>query len=306
MDRSLETGVGGPNAGGHPTRRQLLTSAGLGIAATLAGCTVVGEPERRTTTVQHDVTADVETVAIDGDDGETTVEGWDGEYVRIEARKYAIGQADLSDVTVTRSVTGGHLDVGVELGQGLTIGLAGGGLESLAVRVPDGVRVTDLAVDDGDAVVEDVAGDLTLSIDDGTAAIGPLDGTLRVDGDDGEVTAGSVGRLEATLDDGVLTGTEATTLEDVEIDDGDLDLAVDDVVDGTTVSADDGDVTLRLSPSLDLTAVVRADDGSVRFADGVADEIETTESESRARIGDGSRRVTVEVDDGNVSVESLS
>lgn len=292
------------DAESHSTRRRLLATVGTGLAATLAGCTVAGDTERRTAEVEDSVTG-VESVAIDADDATTTVESRDGDAVQIRATKYAIGQTDLDDVRLTQEVTDGHLSVGVERSGGITIGTAGGGLESLTVSVPAGVDVTELTMDDGDATVDGVAGDLALSVDDGTAEVGTLDGAVDVEGDDGEITVDAVDALRGEIDDGSLTVTEGTRLGDVQADDGKLDLAVDGVDDGATVSADDGDVTVRLSQSLDLSVTVSTDDGAVQVADDVLDDIETSEDETRGQIGDGSDALTIEVDDGSVTLEPL-
>lgn len=100
------------------------------------------EPERQTTTVRYDVTDDVETVAITAGDAETTVERRDDDTVRIEATNYAVGQTDLSGVTVTQTVTGSHLDVGAGRTGELTLRAADGGVETISVGIPEGVRVT--------------------------------------------------------------------------------------------------------------------------------------------------------------------
>lgn len=306
MSQSDRTADEESHTGPDVSRRQVLTAVGLGGAVALAGCAGFGDTERETTDVQYDVSADVETVAVNSDDGETTVEAWDGEDVRIEATKYAVGQTELSDIEVVREVTNGRLDISEERSTGPIVGVGGGGLESLTVRVPTGVRVTELDVDDGDATVRNVSGELALSIDDGDADIGPLEGELSVDGDDGDVTVDQVDRFSAELDDGAVTMNEPATLGDVRVDDGDLDLSVDGVADDSVVRADDGDVTVRLSPSLDATVVCTQNDGTVQLDGDVFDEVETVGNEFRGRIGDGSDRLAVDVDDARVSLEALS
>lgn len=306
MSQSDQTADGESPTGTDVSRRQVLTTVGIGGAVSLAGCAGFGDTERETTDVQYDVSADVKTVAVNSDDGETTVKLWDGEDVRIEATKYAIGQTELSDIEVVREVANGRLDISEERSTGPIVGAGGGGFESLTVRVPTGVQVTELDVDDGDATVRNVSGELALSIDDGDAVIGPLEGELSVDGDDGDVTVDQVDRLSAELDDGAVTMNEPATLGDVQVDDGDLDLSVDGVADDSVVRADDGDVTVRLSPSLDATVVCTHNDGAVQLDSDVFDKVESAGTEFRGRIGDGSDRLTVDVDDGQISLEALS
>jgi len=306
MHQSNWTADGESHTTTDVSRRRVLTAVGVGGVVALAGCAGFGDTERETTDVQYDVSDDIGSVAINSDDGETTVEPWDGEDVRIEATKYAVGQTELSDIEVVREVTNGRLDISEERSTGPIVGVGGGGLESITVQLPPGVRVTELDVDDGDATVTNVPGELALSIDDGDAEIGPLEGGLSVDGDDGDVTVDQVDRFSAELDDGAVTMNEPATIGDVRVDDGDLDLSVDEVVDDSIVSADDGDVTVQLSSSLDATVVCTHNDGTVQFDDDVFDEVESTGNEFRGHLGDGSDRLTVDVDDGRVSLEALS
>jgi hypothetical protein len=288
------------------SRRRVLTAVGFSGAVALAGCAGAGDAERETTDVQHDVTGDVQTVAVDSDDADTTIEPWDRETVRIEATKYAVGQTELSEIGISRDVTDGRLNISEESSTGLIIGVGGGGIESLTVRVPTGVEVTELDVDDGSVSVTNVAGDLALSMDDADVEIGPLDGALSVDGADGDVTVDRVDEFNAQLDDGTVKMNEAATLGDVRAADGSLDLSVDGIADESVVEADDGDVTVRLSSSLDATVECNTDDESVRVEGDMFDGIESTGDQFRGRIGDGSDRLSVNVDDGRISLKPLS
>jgi hypothetical protein len=288
------------------SRRAVLGSLGAGAVVALAGCTVTSNADRETTTVSYTVSgSDVDEVAVSGGDGRTTVRATDGDAVRVEATKYAYGQTDLSNVTVRRSVQAGRLDVGADVPSQVGIGSFGGGLDSVTVEIPDGVRVTDVDVDDGEATIEDVAGDVALSVDDGEASVGPLDGALDVSVDDGDVTVGTVAAVGGDIDDGSLELTEATTLRDVSADDGDFDLAVDGLDGDATVETDDGAVEAALSRDLDATVVVHSDDGDVAVADGLLDELTVEDGTVRGRVGDGGDTLTVRADDADVELRAL-
>lgn len=290
----------------EPTRRAVLGSLGIAATTVLAGCTVAGEVERETTTEQYTVPgSDVDRIAVSGGDGETTVRGWDGTDVRVEATKYARGQTDLSDVTVTRDTSGGKLDVGAELSGSVGVGAFGGGLERLDVSVPEDARVTRVDVDDGSAQVADVTGDVALTVDDGTAEVGPVEGDVDVSVDDGRVTVGNVDRVTGELDDGTLEMTEPATLGDLSADDGDFDLAIDGLDGDVEVQCDDGDVTARVAPDIDATVVVRADDSAVRVEGDLFDSVTTTGDTTRGRIGDGTHELRVDIDDGESEIRPL-
>lgn len=282
-------------------RRRVLGGIGAVAVATVAGCSALADTERTTTTEEFTVDAtSVDSVAVHGDDGETVVSSTGGDEVRVEATKYAIGGTDLSDVTVVREVTAGRLELGVELPEGLQIGVVGGGLEALEVRVPDGVRVEEVETDDGSLEVSDVTGDLDVGVDDGTADIDSIDGAVELNCDDGEVTVGAVDGVAGEFDDARLLMTEAVTVGDITADDGDLELAIGEVDGDVTVEADDGDIEAALSPGLDVTVDARTDDGSVNVEGGIFDTIETTDERTRGTVGTGENRLTIRVDDGTV------
>jgi hypothetical protein len=288
------------------TRRAVLGGVGAGAAALLAGCTVAGQGERETEPVAFSVPGeDVDSVAVAGDDGRTTVRGWDGSTVRVEATKYARGATDLDDVRVTRAVTGGRLDIAAERPAGFSLGPSGGGLEALDVRVPAGTRVARVDVDDGTGTVTDVEGDIDVSVDDGSLDVGPVDGHLSVSVDDGTVTAGRVDSLSGEVDDGTVEMTEPATIGDFHADDGSLGLVANDLEDGATVRSEDGDVTAALAPTVDATVVVTTDDADVQIDSGLFDDATTGAGTTRGEVGDGSARLTVEMDDGTVQMRPL-
>lgn len=287
------------------TRRAVLGAVGAGAMVAVAGCNAVGEFDRETETVEFAVPAsDVDSVAVETDDGQTVIQGHDGDEIQVEATKYAAGSMDLKDITVSREVTGGHLDIEAGI-DGVMVGAGGGGLESLDVRVPRGVAVESVGIDDGEGEIQDVSGDLSLTVDDATADIGPVDGHLDVTVDDGIVTVGDVDRVTGDLDDGRLEMTEPATLGGLTVDDGNLELAVDDVDGIVDVVTDDGDVTAAIAPAVDATVVVEADDGTTEVDDGLLDGIRTADGTTRGVIGDGSDQLTIDADDGNVRLREL-
>lgn len=283
---------------GRTPRRRVLGGIGVAALVALGGCSGFAEANRRTATEQFSVAGtSVDRLVVRGGDGDTTVRGWDGSDVRVEATKYALGETNLGAVTVTREVVGRRLAIGAEVSDIFRFGASGGGLDALAVRVPDGVRVEEVAVDDGTARVNDVSGDLALSVDDGDARADEGDGDVDVNADDGAVTVGRVGRVAGAVDDGSLRMTDGSTVGDVTADDGSVELAVRDIDGDATVRSDDGDVEAALSPALDATVEVSTDDGSVRVEDGVFDSVETSAGTVRGTIGNGGDRPTVILSD---------
>lgn len=282
------------------TRRAVLGAVGAAATAAIAGCNALGDVQRETETVEFAVPAsDVDSVAVEADDGQTVVHGHDSDDVQVEATKYAIGSMELEDVTVSRDITGGRLDIEAGI-DGVMVGAGGGGIEELDVAVPQDVTVESVGIDDGEGEIRDVSGDLSLTVDDATAEVGPVDGRLDVSVDDGTVTTGDVARVTGDLDDGRLEMTEAATLGDITVDDGNLDLAVAAVDGSVDVDTDDGDVTAAIASTVDTTVAIEADDGSTEVDDGLLDSISTAGGTTRGEIGDGTSELTISADDGDV------
>ena len=298
-------GVPDPRSTSTP-RRRVLGGIGFGVVYGLAGCLGYTETDRQTATEEFSVSGDsVDRVTVRGDDGKTVVRGWDGADVRVEATKYALGETDLSAVTVTRDVTDGRLSIGVEVPGGFSFGPSGGGLEALQVRVPRDIQVERIAIDDGTARVNEVRGNLELSVDDGDIEAGGVDGAVDVSADDGEVTVGAVESVAGEIGDGRLRMSEGATVGDLTADDGDLDLAIQGLDGDVTIQSDDGTVEAALAPTLDATVEIHTDDGSVRVEDGILDGIETTEGTTRGTVGTGRGRLTIRIDDGDVRLGPL-
>ncbi|MEZ3117354.1 hypothetical protein RYH80_15670 [Halobaculum sp. MBLA0147] len=271
------------------TRRTVLGAVGSVAAVGLAGCVGPSDDERETATVEHTLSADdVDELAVSVDDAETTVRQWDESTVRIEAEKYAIGQTKLSEVSVTREVSGGVLNVGGEYTSGIQFGVVGGGVERLDVRVPAGVEIGRV---DGD---------------DGRITVTNLSGTADIDVEDGDVTVDGVDGLRGEIDDGSIEAASPVRLGDVTGGDASVDLAVGGTDGDTTVECDDGRIVVRVAPGLDATIVAESDDGNVQFADGAVDSVESTGDDTlRGRVGAGGDRLRLAVDDGRIVVRPL-
>lgn len=113
-------------------RRRVLGEIGFGVVCGFADCLGSTETDRRTVTEQFSVSGDsVDCVVVHGGDGEIVVRGWEGSDVRVEATKFALGETDLSAVTVTRDVTAGRLSIAGEVPRGFSCGASGGGIETL-------------------------------------------------------------------------------------------------------------------------------------------------------------------------------
>lgn len=291
------------NHGDGRTRRALLGMVTAGAVTALSGCLVSGDVERETTTEQYTISGDrVDRIAVSADDGDTAVRRASGTDVRIEATKFARGKTDLSDVRITRDVFDGRLDVGVDVASQVGIGAFGGGVEELAVRVPRGVDVERIDVDDGHVAVSGVSGDLELTVDDGSADVGPLNGHLSVSVDDGDISTGEVDSVAGEFNDGRLTMVEPAAVGDIIGDDAEFELAISRTDGDAVIRCDDGRIDAQLADTLDATVVVEGAGNDVTVHSGVFESVETTDGTTRGRLGDGRHQLTLDAEDSDVQV----
>jgi len=267
------------------TRRGVLGAVGAAITVGLAGCAGVTEQDREETDVEYTVSESVDRLSLDVGDADVTVDSWDNSAVQIAATKYAIGQTELSEVSVTREIVDGALTVGVERNDSIQFGTVGGGAETLDVRVPSGVQIDEIDAADGEITVGDVPGRLDLTVDDAAvSATGP------------EAVRGELG-------DGSLEVTTPATVGDVTGDDAEIDLTVADTDGEAAITIDDGRVTARLASGLDATVVVETD----ATVDGLdtLDGVETNgEASITGRVGDGGDELRIAGDDAVVDLRS--
>ena len=270
----------------HTTRRGLLGAVGAAVTAGLAGCAGVTEGDREETDMEYTVSEDIDRLSVDVGDADVTIDSWDSSDVRIEATKYAIGQTELSEVSITREVVGGALTVGVERTDSIQLGTVGGGAEAIDVRIPSGVQVDEISADDGEITVGGVSGDLELNVDDADVSLADLDA------------------VQGELGDGSLDVTTPATVGDVTADDAEIDVAVADTDGEAEIDIDDGSVTARLASGLDATVVVETD----AVVDGLdaLDSVETSDETSlTGRVGDGGDELRIVGDDAVVEFQSV-
>lgn len=249
--------------------------------------------------------ADVQQLAVDVGDGTLDLDSHDGSSLEVEATKYAVGDTDLSDVAVFHEESNGRLRLGAELPGGFRFGLSGGGLERLAVRVPEGVSVERVDVADGTGMVGPISGNPTVSVADGEAEFESVAGDATVDVADGSCRFGTLEGISASVGDGELAVDQPTELGDVDVADGTVRLAVGGVDSPASVTASDGTVQLRLSSDLDLTVRVQTGDGAVTLSEQLFDSVSRDDDVVRGQIGDGTQTLDIETADGSVTVEPL-
>ncbi len=173
----------------------------------------------------------------------------------------------------------------------------------ILIEAPEGVSLT-IRGDDGDYVIKNIDGAISMNFDDGNAQLTDCDGdrfSFRLDDGDIRMNKGK-GSLDVVADDADVEILNAAFNQiNARLDDGDF-IVHTSLENGGDYSIDteDGMVFFDiLSGGGEFS--IRHDDSSIR-ADGDFKVLEETESFKKLALGSGSARVKVRADDASVKL----
>lgn len=285
------------------TRRRVLAGASSLALPTIAGCSWI-ERDERTTFEQSVEVGSAESLAIESDTGDVTVRRHDGGAVRVHGEKLAASEDAIDAVTLAVAHEDGRLRLRTEREDGPEpLGWWRTPTLDLNVRVPAGLRVERAATDVGDLDVQHVTGPLAATADAGDVYVANVEGSVEASADTGDVTVRDVaGAISGTVDTGDVQVDGA--IDAVEADTGEIAATVRGLAPEPSIRADTGDVALAVARSLDVTVTADIDLGDIEVRD---DELVTEDDGDAARVvlGEGSRRLDVAVDAGDVSITTL-
>lgn len=249
------------------TRRGLLGAGVLGVSAAAAGVLGFGPTRRERNEISRDVQFDGGSLTATTDNGDVTISRTDGDAVQIRAVETASWFASLDQVSLDVTKGDGRLSI---VGESEDVLFGSAGL-SLDIGVPAGVEVETVEANNGDATVRNV---------DGYVSLAAKNGDVRASG--------------------------VTGVESAETKNGDVDVTVPDVQSDVSIRATNGDVSAALTQSLDATVLARATNGDVTN-DGLSFEsMETGGNRIRGTLGEGTHDVTLETENGDVSLRVLN
>lgn len=173
----------------------------------------------------------------------------------------------------------------------------------ILIEAPEGVSLT-IRGDDGDYVIKNIDGAISMNFDDGNAQLTDCDGdrfSFRLDDGDIRMNKGK-GSLDVVADDADVEILNAAFSQiNARLDDGDF-IVHTSLENGGDYSIDteDGMVFFDiLSGGGEFS--IRHDDSSIR-ADGDFKVLEETESFKKLTLGSGSARIKVRADDASVKL----
>lgn len=287
------------------TRRRLLASAGtLGIGA-LAGCFLAERDERATATRAFDA-ADVDALAVDSSSGAVAVRGHDGDAIRVRGDKRAASEDGLDALSLAGRRDGDRLVVETDRGSGPgPLGWLATPTMDLELEIPPDVAVEHVATDAGRIEVDGVAGPIELIATHGDVYVGSIEGAVDARTDSGDVTVrDATGPIAARTASGNVTVDGV--IETLRSDAGEIAATIRGLGEDPSIRGAAADVSLALAAELDVAveADVALDDVDIH-GEGLEAVAEEAADSVRVVVGDGSERLEVETDTGEVSVTTL-
>jgi hypothetical protein len=262
-------------------RRTLL--AGLPAAVgSLSGCIYLNLGPRTERSIDREVPVrDATSLSLRVTNGDVSVEGGDGDAVRLEGTKWTRGDECLLD----------RLRLRVERADGKLMIASNEGEFSRPVgidvdaTIPDDLPVSQVASTNGDVRLSDLAGD-----------------DLAVDTVNGDVDLESVDAApDVETNNGDVRARELPDLRSIWTINGEIDVELEGVSDDAVMRTTNGDVTARLG-EVDARIVARTRNGDVSV-DGLDVTVDTsTKKRLEGTIGAGGPELRIETTNGDVTL----
>lgn len=270
-------------------RRRFLALGATAALTSLSGCSgatpLVGK--RLEDTESYDAES-VDTVTVNGRNGEVRVRPTDGQQIRVETVKESGSVfGDLDDVSVETAVENGELRIETrKTGDGSW--LAGVPSVDVSIGLPSGVTLGELRTENGSVDVRNVETDATLVTENGSLSVHDVDGFVSAETENGSVTIRDVAGID-----------EARTTN------GSIEIDVPAIRGETTIQSENGSVTAAVSPELNANVVARNEHGEIEFA--VSNFEATTRDEHRVEgtLGSGGPELRFATENGSIDISEL-
>ncbi|ELY48816.1 DUF4097 family beta strand repeat-containing protein [Natronolimnohabitans innermongolicus] len=268
-----------------PSRRATLVGGALVAVCGLSGCLSGSRDVERTVTESHATDA-VTGVAVETEHGDVEVVPTDDGEIDVTGQKAALTRDDLETIGLETMLEDGVLVVAVDRDDSRTLfGLRPPPVVDLAVSVPDGLPLERVRTVAGAVDVTGVEGDVSATAEAG-------DVTLRDVG----------GTVSATTDTGALTVLEPESIDRLETQTGDVTASLPGLDGDATIETTTGAVDLRLPDQLDLSLEMTTETGTLSVTD--VDDLPELAGDSliEADVGDGTHRLEITTETGDVRV----
>ncbi|WP_226041294.1 DUF4097 family beta strand repeat-containing protein [Natrinema sp. DC36] len=266
------------------SRRRLLAGGSLGILSALAGCIATGRGATETETKTYDVDG-LSALSLEGVNGSVSVDGNRADAIEVRAHKAAPTEGSLESLTLETERSDGHLTI--ETHRDETPFLFGPDPKvDLEVTVPAGVRLARAETTNGNVDVRNATGELTAET---------TNGRVDVEGVDGGASAESTNGIVRVADVSGDVRAETTN--------GDIDVTLTDGDGDVTAESTNGEITVRAPASIDATVSIETTNGEVGV-EGFDGSDGSSDGGLELTVGDGTRRIRLETENGDVTVRS--
>lgn len=286
------------------TRRRLLSGTGTVGLGAIAGCFLLERDEHATVTRRFD--GDVDALAVDADTGPVAVRGHGDEAIRVRASKHAASEDGLDALSLAGHRDGDRLVVETDRTSGPgPLGWLKTPTMQLEVEVPPDVAVEHVATDAGGIEIGGVTGPLAATATHGDVYVGSIEGAVDARTNAGDVTVrDATGPIAARTASGDVTVDGV--IETLRSDAGEIAATVRGLAEKPKIRGATGDVSLAFAAELDVTIETDVGLGDVDVhGDGLQTVAEEAADSVRIVVGEGSRRLVVETDTGEVTVTTL-
>lgn len=263
-------------------RRRTLLAGLTGAVASLAGCVSLDFGPRSERSIDREVPIrDATTLSLRVTNGDVSIDGDDGDAVRLEGTKWTRGDESVLDrlrLQVQRE--DGHLTIdGNEDDFSKPVGI------DVAATIPGDLAVREAVSVNGHVELSSVTGD-----------------DLIASSTNGEIVLESVdARPGIATTNGDVRTRELTDLESIETTNGDVDAELVGITDDAAIETTNGDVTARLG-GIDARIQARTGNGEVSV-DGLDVAVDSSNDKRIVgTIGNGGPTIGIETTNGDVTL----
>jgi hypothetical protein len=267
------------------SRRELLQASGIAASVCVAGCSAVPrDNETQETSETFDAS---ETVNIQNDNGDVTVERGDSGAVEVDVTKRTqFGRDRFESVTLAASRDDDTLVLRVEReGNEETLRRVS---VDLVVRIPADTTLVAASTANGDVEVFDVSGDADISSANGDVVARDVDGYPNLQSSNGDVELVGGRGLGA-----------ATTAN------GNIDVDIISFNDDVEIATNNGDIEISLNPSLDADIDARTENGTITVTGVEFSNVRRSRNRLTGQLGAGGPDVRASSSNGDVDLDAL-
>lgn len=267
------------------SRRSVLAGSAVVASCGLAGCLAGGRDVERPLTKTH-TTDELTALAVSTVEGDVGVRPTARDTLTIDGQKAALSEGDLEEIALATTTDDGLLELAVERDDSRSVfGLRPDPVLDLTVGVPERLEVRRLETGTGAVDAAGVVGDIEVSTTSGHVRLADVDGTVSVDSESG-----------------ALEVVDPASIDHLVTNSGDVAASLPGIDGDARIETTTGNVELRVPDRLDMTLEITTEAGEISVS-GVEELPEMAgDSLIEAVVGDGTHRLEVATETGNVTV----